>query len=78
MIEFEVLAPSTIWRHLVAWQWRGSEDIIRWSEWRHLCYEDEPTPPAIHEAWSFRFVQLRAVQNGKVLCTSPMFSWDMP
>lgn len=59
-------------------QWRASLDAVMWSDWRHLCFEDEEIPKHVDaDAWVYSYIQARVVcRDGDVALTSPIFTWE--
>ncbi len=61
-----------------AFQWRGSTNAITWSEWRHLCFEDEEIPAV----WikpndpRWHYAHVRVVIGDRVVMTSPIETWQ--
>lgn len=58
-------------------QWRASTDALMWTDWRHLCFEDEEIPKHIDTGGvRYAYIQARIVCAGEVAMTSPIFTWD--
>ncbi len=57
-------------------QWRSSIDTLSWSDWQHMCWAWEIPPRFIFAPPEDEFIQIRRVENGKVIWTSPMFHWS--
>jgi len=48
-----------------------------WSDWRHLCFEDEEIPKHVDtDGFIYAYIQVRVICAGEVALTSPIFTWD--